>query len=497
MKIPFLGGAYEGRSSNVSAQQCINLYYEPTPKHELNDGSLVATPGALNKVSGTDAESTPTLADDNQNEVRASIVYDDPARGRRVFFVIKNILYEFTAGVLTERQTAGAADLTSFTGRLSLSANAAGDLMISDGSKGYIVASGSNIMQEITDAEFVQSDMVVHQDGYFILAEPSSNRFRWSDPLNGLSWQGTSQASAEGSDDQVVALLSDRRELWVFGERTTEVFYNNGDADDPWQRFQNGFVETGIAAKWSAAKFDNSVVWLSKNNRGEAQVVRAGDSWLPVVISTPEINYQIQNYSKIDDAFAYAYQMEGHEFYVITFPTANVTWAYDALTQEWHQRGHTIMNEISRERYNTHLFFDGQHLMGDYQNGRIYSLDSDTGIIEKDGAGTSEPIQRVRTSPASFTDNEKRIRCSEFQLDMEEGINDAHVWLSYSKNGGHTFTNETNRSIGAIGKYATRIIWRKLGFGRNWIFRIRTWSTGKIIIKGAYARIYGESATES
>ena len=46
MKVPFLGGAYAGRSTNVSAQQCINLYFEPAPKHEENDGSLVPPAGA-------------------------------------------------------------------------------------------------------------------------------------------------------------------------------------------------------------------------------------------------------------------------------------------------------------------------------------------------------------------------------------------------------------------------------------------------------------------
>ena len=57
MKVPFLGGAYAGRSSNVSAQQCINLFYEPPAEGEVNDGALVATEGALNWAS---APSKPT-----------------------------------------------------------------------------------------------------------------------------------------------------------------------------------------------------------------------------------------------------------------------------------------------------------------------------------------------------------------------------------------------------------------------------------------------------
>jgi hypothetical protein len=42
MKIPFLGGAYEGRSPNVAPQTCINWYYESGKDGEC----LVGTPGS-------------------------------------------------------------------------------------------------------------------------------------------------------------------------------------------------------------------------------------------------------------------------------------------------------------------------------------------------------------------------------------------------------------------------------------------------------------------
>ena len=285
-----------------------------------------------------------------------------------------------------------------------------------------------------------------------------------------------------------MSILSDRRELWLFGEQTTEIWYNQGDADNPFARFQGGYIETGIVAKFSVAKHDNSVVWLSKNERGAAQVVRAGDGWQPQVISTGEVEYQIQQYERIDDAWAYVYQLEGHEFYVLNFPSAGAVWAYDARTQEWAERGHVIDNVFpNRERYNCYLFAYGRHLLGDYKNGKIYELDSS--LYTFDGVNTP----RVRTSQSVSADNESRTSLVEFQLDMEEGVGpDAEVWLSYSKDGGHTWSNERKRLVGATGKYGHRIMWRKLGMARHWIFRIRTWSSDKTIIKGAYARFYGE-----
>ena len=65
-------------------------------------------------------------------------------------------------------------------------------------------------------------------------------------------------------------------------------------------------------------------------------------------------------------------------------------------------------------------------------------------------------------------------------------------WLSYSKDGGHTYSDEVARSIGDAGEYDTRLIWRRLGHARNWIFKVRTWTPNKVIIKGAIAKLYGE-----
>jgi hypothetical protein len=93
--------------------------------------------------------------------------------------------------------------------------------------------------------------------------------------------------------------------------------------------------------------------------------------------------------------------------------------------------------------------------------------------------------------------NEARTFITQFQIDFDEGLaaNSAtggRVWLSYSKDGGHTWSNERVRTLGGTGKYSHRVIWRKLGWGRNWRFRIRTWSTDRIAIKGAWAMFDGE-----
>jgi len=410
------------------------------------------------------------------------------------YFVIGATLYEInSAGTATSRGT-----LNSSSGRVSMAHNGVRpsgnqQIMIVDGTDGYIYNNATSTLTQISDSDFVSSDSVVFIDGYFVFSQNGgSDRFWLTNQYDGTTINTLDFATAEGSPDAIQSLVADNRELFIFGEETLEVWYNSGDTDNIFQRFQGGFKQHGCVAKASPARFDNSVIWLSRNDRGDSQVVRLGDGYQPQVISTPEINYQISTYGNQEDAFGYSYQHEGHEFYVLTFPSEGVTWAYDASTQTWHQRAHNIGGAFpNRERYNCHVFAFGKHLFGDYLNVNIYVLDGTIGTFN--GAR----IERERTS-MSISDEENRRRLSSVQLDMQEGIGDGNTanddvfWLSYSKDGGHTFTNEVSRNAGEGGDWARRVIWRRLGQARNWIFKVRTFTTKRPILKGLVAKMYGE-----
>jgi hypothetical protein len=475
MKIPFLGGAYEGRSSNVSPETCINLFYEKGVSGEAlvgTAGSTVLTSGSATKV----------------DVVRGGIAYNNLA-----YFVIGNTLYEInSAGSATSRGT-----LNTGAGRVSMAHNgtrtgANQQIMIVDGANGYIYDNTTSTLTAISDTDFTSAKTVAFVDGYFIYNEDGNDKWWITNQFDGTSITATDFQTAEGWPDKILSVLADNREVFLFGEESLEVWYNSGDLDNIFQRYQGGFKQHGCAAAFSPARFDNSVIWLSKNDRGDAQVVRLGEGYMPKIVSTPEIDFQLSTYTTVSDAFGYTYQDEGHEFYILTFPTESVTWAYDASTQQWHQRAHTINSVFpKRERYNCHVFAFGKHLLGDFENGNIYQLDNTIGTFN------TARVIRERTTPAA-SNEENRIRISSLQLDMAEGIGDGAtadddlIWLSYSKNGGHTFTNETARNAGDAGNWFKRVIWRRLGWGRLWMFKIRTWTTARPVLKGLVAKIYGE-----
>jgi hypothetical protein len=484
MKLPLTGGSYEGRSTNIAPEVCLNWFFEETVGGE----SLVSTPGAT-------VFSSPAVG-----EVRGGIEYNGLA-----YFVVGNTLYEInSAGAATSRGT-----LTTSTGRVTMAHNGARaggnqQIFIADGSpNGYVYDNTTSTLTANSKVDYIDEDgntlsvdvspeTVVFVDGYFAFQVKNTDRFYITNLYDGATIDPSDWATAEGDPDKLVAIASDRRDLFLFGEKTLEVWYNSGDADNTFQRYQGGSTQTGCAAKYSVARFDNTLCWLTKTERGGLVVARMGEGYNPQIISTPEVNYRLSTYTTFSNAFAYTYQHEGHEFYAITFPSHGATEVYDASTQKWHQRGHTIGGVFpNRERYNCHVFAFGKHLFGDFANGNIYVLDTSVGTLD----GTRIPRERVT---GIFTEEEKRIRISALQLDMEEGGGDPNVatdtsmWLSYSKDGGHSYTDEVERSMGDAGEYARRVIWRRLGFARNWIFKFRTWSPNPMVLKGLYARLYGE-----
>lgn len=473
MIIPLTGGANEGRSSNISPEVCLNWFYEKTE----NGDSLVSTHGSTVLV-------TPKVG-----EVRGGIEYNGLA-----YFVVGDTLYEVNSGgSATSRGT-----INTSSGRVSMADNgvragANQQIMIVDGTDGWIYDNTTQTLTEITDTDFVSTESVVFLDGYFVFAQKDSDRFWITSLYDGTAIDENDFATAEGDPDTLQAVATDRRDLFLFGKNTLEVWYNSGDSDNTFQRYQGGSTQTGLASPYAVSRFDNTIAWLTQNKRGNRMVAMMGEGYSPRYISTPEVNYRLSTYTTYEDAFSYVYQHEGHEFFCLTFPAHKVTEVYDASTQRWHQRGHTINGIFpNRERYNCHVFAFGKHLFGDLSNGNIYQLDASVGTID------STRIPRERVTPI-VTDEEKRSRISSFQLDMQEGIGDPNVatdtsmWLSYSKDGGHTFSNEIERSMGDAGEYDRRVIWRRLGQARNWIFRLRTWSPNPMVLKGAYARFHGES----
>jgi hypothetical protein len=469
-KSPILGGAYQARSINAADNRLVNLYSEVVPEGGKEAGFLVRCPG------------TTFIA----------TVGTGPIRG---LWRLDNILYVVSGDKLYKLDTAYTITLLGTVGLgqepVSMSDNGI-QIFIACNPNAYIYNINTGVFAQVTDPDFVGAVSVAFIGGYFVFNEPDSQRIWVSDLYDGTSVRPLQFASAEAGTDNVKTLIADHKEIWIFGSNTIEVWYNSGDINFPLSPISGAFIETGIRAHRSLAKCDNSLFWLGADNRGEGIIYRT-NGYTPVRVSTHAIERAIQSYATINDAVGYSYQMEGHSFYVLTFPTANKTWVYDVATGLWHRRGYFNQTNglFDRHRSNAQAYYNRNVVVGDYENGNLYAFDLD---VYTDNGDMMKWLRSWRALPTG-SNNLKRTIHHSLQLDCETGAGLASgqgsnplVNLRWSDDGGHTWSNYHAASLGAGGAYGARVIWRKLGMTmklRDRVYEVTGSDPVKIAIMGA------------
>jgi hypothetical protein len=279
----------------------------------------------------------------------------------------------------------------------------------------------------------------------------------------------------------------------------------------------------------------NSFAYVSRNNRGQAQIMQM-QGYVPQRISTHAVENTLAN-KYIGDAVAWTYQLEGHEVYVVTFPSLELTWAFDATTQMWHKWLYTANdNTYQRHRGNCCAVFQGLVIVGDYENGKLYELDKTN--YTDDG----QNIRRLRRAPHLVTEFQRQY-FDELQIQFQPGVgttgtssvtqvdntntiylgdnytitasatltiepektyilatqqpvilsttDNPQAMLRWSNDGGSTWSNEHWTSVGQLGKYTNRAIWRRLGMARDRIFEVSVTDPVNFVIISANLKMQG------
>jgi hypothetical protein len=455
----------------------VNLYPEVSPAPEGNE------PAYLNRAPGLQFLAT---------------IGTGPVRGLWSFGGYGYVVSGATLYKIDSAYAATALGSIAGTGPVSMTDNGI-QLFVAANGPSYIYNADTNVFGQITDPDFPGAVTVGFLDGYFVFNEPNSQKLWVTSLLDGTSIDPLDFASAEGAPDDIVSLIVDHREVWVFGTNSTEVWYDAGTADFPLQRIQGAFNEIGCAATYSVAKMDNSVFWLGADARGRGIVYRA-NGYTGQRISTHAVEWQIQQYGNLSDAIGYTYQQDGHSFYVLIFPQADTTWVYDAATQAWHERAGWSNGVFTRHRSNCQMAFNNQVIVGDYQNGNIYAFDLD---VYADNGQIQKWLRSWRALPTG-QNNLKRTAHHTLQLNCESGVGlnlgqgeDPQVMLRWSDDGGHTWSNEHWSGMGKIGEYYRRVFWRRLGMTlklRDRVYEISGTDPVKIAIMGAELQLSGTNA---
>lgn len=391
----------------------------------------------------------------------------------RAFAVTPTRMYE-----IFKNGTSIALGDVTLSGRVVMEGNGS-QVVVVDGKRGFYYDTASNTVNELTSEGFYPAASVTYQDGYFIFDRTDTGQFFISDLLS-VNFDPLNFATAEGQPDNLVYVLSDHREVFMFGTDTIEVWYNSGAPDFPFERNQGAFIEKGCGARYTIAKQDNTVYFV-----GSDLMVYKMRGYTPIRISTHSVEKTLKDID-LSQAFAYVYQSEGHLFYVLTVPVIDLTWCYDIATESWHIREGSA---FKRHSSNNAILFDGKTLVGDFQNGKIYHL-SDSYLKDD-----QQPIIRKFVLP-TINSGRGYLSISSLELDMSSGIglpngegSDPVAMLEFSKDGGNTWSNYKFSKIGKIGQFLQRVKWNRLGAARQFIFRVTISDPVPIDIGGAWIEV--------
>lgn len=441
------GPSYQSRSRALSSQSTINFYQEFDEKGK--------SPFVIHSWPGEDLFGAVTGIDRGQHTM-AGVIYR--VSGTQLFEVDNS-------GAHTDRGLIPGVNRCIFA---------------NDGEDMFIVSVGnvqqynriSKLLTDVTDSDIDGAISVDFLNNQFIYAKP--DLFIVSDVGNGASASGLNAAQAESQPDELIRAFVFDQVAYMLGGTSTEPFYNTGTGQPPFDRIDTQIISIGLSALHSVASNDSFMYWLGDDR----QVYQtAGGSTERV--SNIGIAHAFEGYDVVSDAVGWTMTLEGQNFYVISFPAENQTWALnEGLGRDgWFQ----LSSDTLGGKYNgtSHSFLGGDHFIADELNGNLYKLNLET--FDNNG----EIIQRTRTLSSIhgglINQPGKRIQMSRFELIMEKGVGlisgqgeDPKIIIERSIDGGKSFQTQDHVSIGRQGESNILVEWFNLESFYDLIIRIST-----------------------
>jgi hypothetical protein len=466
MGIPqIFGTAVSARSLALTAQERWNVYYD-FPKQGENDRADIAIFGRPGLRRFGYYGASPARA------VRAVSPY--------LYALFGNTLYQIanngTATPLGTISTSSGPAIIAHNGTQLM-------LVADDGTgEGYIYqiwgtssATGQvpgDGLVLIASGDFSGADYVSYLSNFFLTRIPGTNPLasqtvQASGIGDGTGWDALAFDLADSDPDPLQAVVGYSGLVYLLGPRSTELWQHAGTTPFPFTRLPSVVHAYGCAARHSIVEFGTSLALLARNRNGQAvPALLQGQGFTE--IGTPDLVAELNAYTSVEDARGAMVQVAAHKFFVLSFPTAGKTWAYDEQTKvwsRWKSNGGQFRGLLAE-------LYEGQTIWTDYQDGTLYVFDPETFVDD------AWPLQRLLRS-RTIENGDREMVCNALQFEMGMGVglstgqgSAPEVMLRVSKDTGHTWGNTRRATIGKQGKYRTRAIFRRLGLARKFTFEL-------------------------
>ncbi len=490
-RIPLLSGAYQARSVIADAQRSINLYVEGNPPETSppTPFTLYPRPGLklLARVP-TFGVGRNVYADSKGNLYMVA--------GQTVYYVDPSFT-PMAIGIIAPG-----------TSVVSMSDNGTTILLVDGTTSGYTIDIASKSFATIVDPAFYGGNWVNYIRTVFAINRPGTKQFYISGS-NAVTWDALDFGEKTSSADPLLAAAALNDQLWLLGTKKGEVWYFSGDVNFPFQQLPNVVIEHGCAATYSIGQSDKFLFWLTQDKDGRPWIAQGAADYSVTKISTFAMDNEIRSYVRWSDAVGYCYQVLGHLFYQIDFPSADKSWVLDKSNDQWNEYSsidingnhHRLNGFLSAYAYNTNVMID-------WKTGNLYAFDPDTFTDD------TFPIVCIRGFP-HLGANGNELSYPGFMADMDvgevpnmladgdsatrpfsDGFSDAFgpfqsqgvptVTCRFSNTRGKTFGNKRPRSLGTTGEYGKILKWDSWGLARDGVFELEWAVPCKTAINGAF-----------
>lgn len=484
----------------AAAQRCINLFPEDIPR-ETKEGVE-----AVHRLRpGLRYLGAPPVAG------RGRGVYG--ANDGNLYAVVDQTVYSVNSDYV---HTAIGTLVNNSETPISMADNNQHILLVDGSPQGYDITMSTKIMVQVGDPNFQGADRVDYLDSFFTLNEPNSPNW-YTSLSNQVAFNALDFGSKTAWPDNIVTIIAIEREQWLLGSKKGEIWYNAGTAGFSFQAAPGVIIEYGCCAKYSVAKQDVKIYWLSQSPEGN-RMVMASDGHGAKRISTHAIETEFKKYPRVDDAIGGTLQIEGHGFYALHFPSADRSWFYDEATKEWHEQRYCDTNgNLHRSRAAFYALAYDTNIAQDWATGTLYAVDLNT-YTDQTTAPTvtnlGAPICWVRSLPHMPGDKFERITYNWLIADVEVGTGlgtpqapggnpfssgfssgfgssgiatePPLISLRYSDDRGASFGNYVMQNLGAQGQYNTTVTWWNLGMSRDKIIELSGSTSQKFSLLGVY-----------
>ncbi len=254
-------------------------------------------------------------------------------------------VYSIFAGTLYRNNVVVATGLNELGGvyRFESILGATPKLVINNGKKtyAYTVGGGLTSALDVIDVDFPSLTVKgpVYLNGTLFVMNTSAEI--WNSAVNDItnvtSWGALNFIASQAEPDAGVALAKQLVYVVAFNEWSTEFFYYAGTpSGSPLGVSQGSKVTHGCLNADSVQSSDDQLFWLSTSKEASKPQVSMLDQGTHSIISTPAIE-RLLNGCTTSNVYSMHLKLDGHSFYVLTFPIDNLTIVYDIKEQLWHR----------------------------------------------------------------------------------------------------------------------------------------------------------------